>query len=144
MTALKAFESFKHHHENYICVMDEYGGFAGSLTLRDLLEAIVGDLPTSASGEEPVSQQHDGTWQAEGNINIDDLAEKIGIPQAADEHKEYHTLAGYILSTAEEIPKTGATFDRAGFTFEIVNMDGNRIDKVKITKHSPARKADNN
>jgi putative hemolysin len=139
MTALKAFEAFRHHNENYICVMDEYGGFAGSLTLRDLLEAIVGDLPTSASGEEPVSQQPDGTWLAEGNINIDDLAEKIGLHQAADEHKEYHTLAGYILSTAEEIPKTGATFDRAGFTFEIVHMDGNRIDKVKISKHGPER-----
>jgi putative hemolysin len=133
MTALKAFEAFKHHDENYICVMDEYGGFAGSLTLHDLLEAIVGELSSSASDEEPVLQQPDGTWLADGNINIDDLAEKIGIPVTEDEHKEYHTLAGYILSMAEEIPKTGAEFTSAGFAFKIVDMDGNRIDKVWIT-----------
>jgi putative hemolysin len=132
MPALKAFEAFKHHNENYICVMDEYGGFAGSLTLRDLLEAIVGELSSSASSEEPVLQQPDGTWLADGNVNIDDLAEKIGLAEAGDERKEYHTLAGYILSMAEEIPKTGAEFARSGFTFKIVDMDGNRIDKVWI------------
>jgi putative hemolysin len=134
MTALKAFEAFKHHNEDYICVMDEYGGFAGSLTLRDLLEAIVGELSRSASNEEPVLRQADGTWLADGNVNIDDLAEKIGLAQTEDEHKEYHTLAGYILSMAEEIPKTGAEFTRGGFTFKIVDMDGNRIDKVWIAK----------
>jgi putative hemolysin len=132
MPALKAFQAFNHHNENYICVMDEYGGFAGSLTLRDLLEAIVGELSLSASSEDPILQQPDGTWLADGNVNIDDLAEKIGLAEAGDEHKEYHTLAGYILSMAEEIPKTGDEFTRSGFTFKIVDMDGNRIDKVWI------------
>ncbi|MDR1469948.1 MAG: hemolysin family protein [Spirochaetaceae bacterium] len=132
MPALKAFQAFNHHNENYICVMDEYGGFAGSLTLRDLLEAIVGELSLSASSEEPILQQPDGTWLADGNVNIDDLAEKIDLSEAGDDHKEYHTLAGYILSMAEEIPKTGAEFTRSGFTFKIVDMDGNRIDKVWI------------
>jgi putative hemolysin len=140
MTALKAFEAFKHHNEDYICVMDEYGGFAGSLTLRDLLEAIVGELSHSASNEEPVLQQADGTWLADGNVSIDDLAGKIGLVQTEDEHKEYHTLAGYILSMAEEIPKTGAEFTHGGFAFKIVDMDGNRIDKVWIAKMSQARK----
>jgi putative hemolysin len=140
MTALKAFESFKHHNENYICVMDEYGGFAGSLTLRDLLEAIVGELSSSASDEEPLLQQADGAWLADGNINIDDLAEKIGLPQIEDEHKEYHTLAGYILSMAEEIPRTGAEFTSAGFAFRIVDMDGNRIDKVEIIDLGKSKK----
>jgi putative hemolysin len=134
MSALKAFEAFKHRNENYICVMDEYGGFAGSLTLRDLLEVIVGELSSSASDEEPVLQQADGTWLADGNVNVDDLAEKIGLALTEDEHKEYHTLAGYILSMAEEIPKTGAEFSSAGFTFKIVDMDGNRIDKVWIAR----------
>jgi putative hemolysin len=132
MSALKAFEAFKHHNENYICVMDEYGGFAGSLTLRDLMEAIVGELSLSATSEEPVLEQPDGSWLADGNINIDDLSKKIGLVALDCEHKEYHTLAGYILSMAEEIPKTGAEFARNGFVFKIVDMDGNRIDKVWI------------
>jgi putative hemolysin len=134
MTALKAFEAFKHCGENYLCVMDEYGGFAGSLTLRNLLEVIVGELSAASSDEEPVLPQADGTWLADGNVNIDDLAEKIGLAVDGEDHKEYHTLAGYILSMAEEIPKTGAEFVRAGFTFKIVDMDGNRIDKVWIKR----------
>jgi putative hemolysin len=134
MTALKAFEAFKRENTDFLCVMDEYGGFAGTLTLRDLIEAIVGELSVS-SEEAPILKQEDGSYLADGSVNIDTLAEAIGLEVSDGEHKDYHTLAGYILSMAEEIPRTGALFTRANWTFRIVDMDGNRIDKVLLRKH---------
>ncbi|MDR3167497.1 MAG: hemolysin family protein [Treponema sp.] len=135
MSALKAFEAFK-GREEYIFVMDEYGGFAGSLSVRDLVEGIVGQLSAPAPEEAAILPQEDGTWLADGSVNIDELARTISLSRLTEEHRnghpEYHTLAGFILDLAGEIPKTGAGFDYSGFRFKIVDMDGNRIDKVMI------------
>jgi putative hemolysin len=65
-------------------------------------------------------------------VNIDEIAELLSIPSLVDEHQDYHTLAGFILSLAGEIPRTGESFDYKGSTFTIVGMDTNRIDKVMI------------
>jgi putative hemolysin len=136
MSALKAFEAFRGRNEKYIFVMDEYGGFAGSLSVRDLVEGIVGQLTPSAPEEAAILPQEDGTWLVDGSVNIDELARTISLSSLVEEHRngrpEYHTLAGFILELAGEIPKTGAGFDYRGFRFKIVDMDGNRIDKVMI------------
>jgi putative hemolysin len=136
MSALKAFEAFRERNEEYIFVMDEYGGFAGSLSVRDLVEGIVGQLSPTAPEEAAILPQEDGTWLVDGSVNIDELARTISLSSLVDEHRnghpEYHTLAGFILELAGEIPKTGANFDYRGFRFKIVDMDGNRIDKVMI------------
>jgi putative hemolysin len=133
MTALKAFEAFKRENTDYLCVMDEYGGFAGTLTLRDLIEAIVGELSVS-NEDEAVVKLEDGSYLVDGNISIDTLAEELSLALEKNDHKDYHTLAGYVLSMAEEIPRTGAVFAGNGFSYKIVDMDGNRIDKVLICK----------
>jgi putative hemolysin len=136
MSALKAFEAFKERNEEYIFVMDEYGGFAGSLSVRDLVEGIVGQLSVPAEEEAAILPQEDGTWLVDGSVNIDELARAISLSSLVEENRngrpEYHTLAGFILDLAGEIPKTGAGFDYNGFRFKIVDMDGNRIDKVMI------------
>ncbi|AEF82016.1 CBS/transporter associated domain protein [Leadbettera azotonutricia ZAS-9] len=134
MSALKAFEAFKKAEANYLFVMDEYGGFAGILTVRNLIEEIVGQLSGAASDEEGILKQEDGTWLADGAANIDDMARALSLSTLADGHAEYHTLAGFILDLAGEIPRTGAFFDYNGYRFKIVDMDGNRIDKVMIAK----------
>ncbi|MDR1788554.1 MAG: hemolysin family protein [Treponema sp.] len=134
MPGLRAFEAFKKAQADCLFVMDEYGGFAGLLTIRDLTEEIVGDI-AAPSEEEALLLQDDGTWLADGSVPIDDAARALQIPSLADEAARrgaYHTLAGLILDLAGEIPKTGASFEYAGCLFKVLDMDGNRIDKVRI------------
>jgi putative hemolysin len=134
MPALKAFEAFKKADANDLFVMDEYGGFAGLLTIRNLIEEIVGGLSASEKEEEAIVRQEDGTWLADGGVSIDDAAKELALARLVDEQNEYHTLAGFILYLAEEIPKIGACFDYEGFRFKVVDLDNNRIDKILISK----------
>jgi putative hemolysin len=134
MSALKAFEVFKKADANDIFVMDEYGGFAGILTIRNLSEEIVGELSASGEKEESIAKQEDGTWLADGGVSIDDAARELGLDRLGEEQNEYHTLAGFILYLAGEIPREGACFDYSGYRFKVVDMDQNRIDKVLISK----------
>ncbi|MDR1058626.1 MAG: hemolysin family protein [Treponema sp.] len=134
MPALKAFEAFKKAEANEVFVMDEYGGFAGILSIRNLIGEIVGELSSPRNREEAIILQEDGAWLADGSLNIDNAAGALGLHGLGGEHGEYHTLAGFILDLAGEIPKTGAFFDYHGFRFRIAGMDGNRIDKVHISR----------
>jgi len=134
MSALKAFEAFKNADTSNIFVMDEYGGFAGILTVRNLIEEIVGQLSAKTREEETITKQNDGSWLADGGVSIDDTASELGLPRLGDEQSDYHTLAGFILYLAGEIPSEGASFDYSGFRFKIVDIDGNRIDKVLVSK----------
>jgi len=135
MSALKAFEAFKKTEANDLFVMDEYGGFAGILTVRSLIEEIVGELSSSSAEEETIVKQEDGAWLADGGVSIDDAAKELNISLVMDDSPEYHTLAGFILRLAEEIPRPGAYYDYKGYRFQILNLDGNRIDKIMISKY---------
>jgi putative hemolysin len=139
LSALKAFAAFKRGHTDFLLVMDEYGGFSGVLSVRDLIEEIVGQLSTPALATKAILLQDDGTYLVEGGVNIDAVAESLGFDQILGEHQEYHTLAGFVLSLAEEIPRPGASFEHWGYRFTIAAMDGNRIHKVLI--YPPSRKA---
>jgi putative hemolysin len=132
MSALKAFEAFKKGEADVLFVMDEYGGFSGVLSVQDLFEEIVGELSAPAREEEAILKQEDGSYLVDGSVNIDEIAELLGREDLPGEHQEYHTLAGFILELAGEIPRTGASFPWQGFRFKILDMDGNRIDKVLI------------
>ncbi|MCL2070373.1 MAG: hemolysin family protein [Treponema sp.] len=135
MTAIKAFEAFKKTDAKDLFVMDEYGGFAGLLTVRNLIEEIVGELSASTAEEDAILRQEDGTWLADGGVSVDDAARELALERLGEEQSEYHTLAGFILYLAGEIPKAGAFFDYRGYRFTILEIDGNRIDKIMITKH---------
>jgi len=132
MPALKAFESFKKAQANYLFVMDEYGGFAGILSIRDLVEEIVGELADSTDETDTIAKQDDGSWLADGGISIDDVAKELALPDLAADHPDYHTLAGFILALAGELPRSGDSFTYRDFRFTIKGMDGNRIDRVVI------------
>ena len=134
MPALKAFESFKRSEADFLFVMDEYGGFAGILSVRDLVEEIVGDFAAPGHNEEPVVRQEDGSWLADGSLNIDEAAELFALPGLAAATAGYHTLAGFVLSLAGELPRTGESFMYQGCRFTVVDMDGNRIDKLLIKR----------
>ncbi|MCL2042747.1 MAG: hemolysin family protein [Treponema sp.] len=132
MPALQAFESFKRGKAQYLFVMDEYGGFAGMVSVRDLMEEIVGELTASASGEEEVVRQEDGSWNVSGALNIDDAAALLSIPDLAASG-DYHTLAGFLLSLAGELPRIGDSFDYHDYCLTVLDMDGNRIDRIKVS-----------
>jgi putative hemolysin len=132
MPALKAFESFKRGEANFLFVMDEYGGFAGIISIRDLVEEIVGELAAPRQKEEPVIRREDGSWLADGSLNIDEAAERLALPGLVTGHGDYHTLAGFVLSLSGELPRTGESVVYQGYRFTVVDMDGNRIDKLMI------------
>jgi putative hemolysin len=135
MSALKAFEAFRKGNTDYLFVMDEYGGFSGILSVRDLIEEIVGELSMAAPEDEEIRPQGEGAWIAGGSVNFDDALKvlELGKPGGED-HPDYHTLAGFILSIAEEIPRPGARFVYGSYEFKILDMDGNRIDRVLISR----------
>jgi putative hemolysin len=132
MPSIRAFEAFKQGESNYLFVIDEYGGFAGVLSVRDLIEEIVGELSASAAGGDEILAQDDGSYLVDGSVNIDDIAEILPIAGFPEAPQEYHTLAGFILELAGEIPRAGAAFEWNGYRFKVVDMDGNRIDKLLI------------
>ena len=134
MPALKAFESFRKAQADYIFVMDEYGGFAGMLSIRDLVEEIVGEMADDQDDGDSIIQSEDGAWLAGGGTSIDDVADTLKLPDLAEDHPDYHTLAGFILALAGELPKPGDSFKYKEFNFIIKKMDGNRIDQVAICK----------
>jgi putative hemolysin len=132
MSSIRAFEAFKRGDSAFLLVIDEYGGFAGALTVRDLIEEIVGELSASASDGNDILERDDGSYLADGSVNIDDIAALLPVAGFPGSPQEYHTLAGFILELAGEIPQAGAAFERNGYRFTVVDMDGNRIDKVLI------------
>jgi putative hemolysin len=139
MSSIKAFEAFKRGDSAFLLVIDEYGGFAGVLSTLDLVEEIVGELSADDSGDDAIVAQSDGSYLADGSVNIDDIAELLPIAGFSASPQEYHTLAGFILELAGEIPRTGAVFESNEHRFTVVDMDGNRIDKVLI---EPIRQPD--
>jgi putative hemolysin len=132
MSSIRAFEAFKRGDSAFLLVIDEYGGFAGALSVQDLIEEIVGELSASASANDDILAQDDGSYLADGSVNIDDIAEILPIAGFPESPQEYHTLAGFVLEIAGEIPQTGAVFERNGYRFTVMDMDGNRINKVLI------------
>ncbi|MDR0496349.1 MAG: CBS domain-containing protein [Treponema sp.] len=134
MSALKAFEAFKKADANDLFIMDEYGGFAGILTVRNLIEEITGALSASGEEKETIIKQADGTWLAGGGVSIDDAARELELQKLGEEQNDYHTLAGFILYLAGEIPRSGACFDYCGYRFKVLDLDQNRINKVTICK----------
>ncbi len=122
-------------------VIDEYGGVLGLVTLFDVLEAIVGELPAQDDSSEPeIVERDDGTFLLDGLLPIDELKDLFDLADLPEEDKiGYQTLGGFIMSQVGHIPTTGQHFEFDGIIFEVVDMDGHRVDKVLVT---PAPKAD--
>ena len=111
-------------------VVDEYGEVEGVVTAEDVLEALVGDMPERRLGEEPdIIRRDDGSLLMDGMLAIDEVKLALGMESLPDEGT-YHTLAGFILAQLGHVPKEGHTVAYGGWRFEVVDMDGRRIDKV--------------
>jgi putative hemolysin len=121
-------------------IHDEYGHFEGLVTPADILEAIAGVFKSDTAGVEPyATQRDDGSWLLSGAMPVDEMADTIGI--RLPEQKGYETVAGFVLSHLQHMPKTGEYIESGAWRFEVVDMDGRRIDKVLATKLKGIRRA---
>jgi putative hemolysin len=117
-------------------VVDEYGSVEGLITLNDILEGIVGDIPGIDEMDEPNAiERKDGSWLIDSGYSIDRFKELFEIEDLNEEEGNFTTLAGFILSYLNKIPETGEEFSWKNFDFEIVDMDGHHIDKILVIKN---------
>jgi len=132
--ALKALELLRTSRNHIALVIDEYGGFQGIVTLYDILEAIVGDMPSAGEPVEPQAvQREDGSWLFDGMLQIDEFKEILGLDNLPDEDRAgYQTLGGFVMTQIGNIPTAGQHFEWEGWRFEVVDMDGRRVDKVLV------------
>lgn len=137
VSALGLLESIKQSPLHMALVVDEYGSLRGLVTANDILEAIVGELAEHGAEADPsIVQREDGSWLMDGGVAIDEIKETLGLRSLPDED-DYDTLAGLVLAQLERLPSAGDHFTLGGYRFEVVDMDGRRIDKVLISAVEP-------
>ena len=134
MKALNVLERFKQTGIHLALVLDEYGSVQGLITLADLLEALVGDIPHIDELKEPDTvKREDGSWLINGMLPIDDFKELFGIERLPkEENGLYQTVGGFVMMHLERVPHTGDHFEWGGLRFEVVDMDDNRVDKLIV------------
>ncbi|MFZ5844259.1 MAG: hemolysin family protein [Pseudomonadota bacterium] len=132
---------FKRHRETFALVVDEYGDVQGVVTLADIMEAIVGDLPSEDATENAdIVRREDGSLLVDGLLAIDRLKEVLGLSELPDEESgDYHTVSGFVMTVLGRLPKTADHFDWQGHRFEVVDMDRNRVDKLLVVPPAAAR-----
>jgi putative hemolysin len=134
-SAYQVLEKIKQTRIHSCFIVNEYGTLEGMLTLNDILEAIVGDVPQTGQEEYEIVERTDGSYLVDAQITFYDFLSRFEKTQWMNEGEhEFDTLAGFVLHELERIPKTGDTFDWRGFEFEIIDMDGQRIDKLLVKK----------
>jgi putative hemolysin len=135
MTGLELLEQFKNTRTHLAIVVDEFGGVLGLITLTDVFESIVGSLPDVDEAEtQEAVQREDGSWLFDGRIPVDELKDHLDIYELPEEEAgNYETLAGLIMEQLSRIPSTGDIFEWNGIRFEVVDMDGHRVDKVLVS-----------
>jgi putative hemolysin len=139
LSALDALERIRQDPLGLALVMDEYGSFEGVVTASDLLEAIVGELgvPTAQpAGAGPAVERHDGSLLLDGMMPSDELRARLDLP-VLPQPGSYHTVAGLMLALLRRVPKEGDRIVFGGWRFEIIDMDGRRVDKVLAAKDDP-------
>ncbi|MEO6490218.1 MAG: hemolysin family protein [Ferruginibacter sp.] len=129
--AYQLLEKFKETKIHTCFIVNEYGTMEGMITLNDILEAIVGDVPQTGQEEYEIVKRQDGTYLVDGQIHFYDFLSYFEKGDWEGD-QDFDTLAGFVLHELEHIPKTGETFEWRGFSFEIIDMDGQRIDKVMV------------
>ncbi len=133
-TPYQVLEKFKESKIHSAFIVDEYGSILGLLTLNDILEAIVGDLPQQDVPDYEIVEREDGSFIVDGQIPFYDFLTRFEKTEWMNEGEHgFDTLAGFVLHELERIPKTGDKLSWKGFALEIIDMDGHRIDKVLVT-----------
>ncbi len=132
-TAYQVIEKFKESQLHSCFIVDEYGSLLGLITLNDILEAIVGDIPQTDTEDYEIVEREDGSYLVDAQIPFYDFLTRFEKTEWMNEGEQnFDTMAGFILHQLERIPKSGDTMEWRGFSFEIMDMDAQRIDKVLV------------
>ena len=132
MRALALLERLRQASVPIVFVADEYGSLQGLVTAMDILAALAGETAETAGPANPmVVLAEDGSYLLDGSLPLDELAELLGLADIG-EWRGFHTLAGYVLQQLGHLPKIGEQFEARGYRFEVVDMDGRRIDRVRV------------
>jgi len=136
--ALTVFDKFRQTGKHQALVIDEYGGVQGIVTLYDVLESIMGDIPQDElDTEQEAIKRADGSWLFDGLLPIDELKEKLDLDELPGESKAgYQTLSGFVMNQLGAIPRVGQSFTWDKLRFEVVDMDGRRVDRVLVSDTS--------
>jgi putative hemolysin len=130
----RVLEQFRKAPARLALVIDEYGSLEGIVTSTDLLEAVAGDLPDAEGKEPEIVEREDGALLIDGLMPAHSAFKELGL-QLHSTHGDFHTIAGFALSQLRHVPQTGEQFDFAGWCFEIVEMDGRRIETLLARRH---------
>jgi len=138
--AFEVLDRFREHRTRVAMIIDEFGGILGMVTIDDLLEEIVGDLPKAGEVDDPdVVRRADGTLLLDGMVPVDEVKELLELQALPGEQGNlYQTLGGFVISQLGRIPKSGDQFKWEGVLFEVIDMDGRRVDKILVTPSEPA------
>ncbi|MFB2981619.1 hemolysin family protein [Microseira sp. BLCC-F43] len=131
---LKVLEMFKQSGTHIVLVVDEYGVIQGLVTLNDILIELVGDIPSVYQPEEPQAvQREDGSWLLDGMLSVDDFFKLFNMEDLPGRQKgNYHTMGGFVMTHLGRIPIASDHFELGNFRFEVMDMDGNRVDKILV------------
>ena len=136
LSCIQMLETFKQSTSQMVFVVDEYGELQGLVTLNDILEAIVGDMPSShEDGQEMIVERAPGSWLIDGMLDTIDLKELLELRTLPGEDEGvYHTLGGMTMIKMGRVPRPADAFEWESYRFEVVDMDGTRVDKVLVTR----------
>ena len=139
LTGMELLEQFRAQSARMVFVVDEYGVVQGLLTPHDLLEAITGELQPVIQAEAWATRREDGSWLLDGLMPVSELRARLEIRELPDEDRGlYNTLAGLLLAVSGHLPVVGERIECSGWVFEVVDLDGRRIDKV-LAAPAPAQ-----
>ncbi|MCD6079386.1 MAG: domain protein-like protein, partial [Ramlibacter sp.] len=131
LSGMELLEQFRIQSARLVFVVDEYGVVQGLITPHDLLEAITGELQPGGEDEAWATQRGDGSWLLDGMMPVSELKARLDIRELPEEDKgRYNTLAGLMMSVSGRLPEVGERIDVGHWVFEVVDLDGRRIDKV--------------
>jgi putative hemolysin len=135
LSGMELLEHFRSSGAQLVFVVDEYGAVQGVISERDVLEAITGEFGTPTDEDAWAVRREDGSWLMDGLIPVPELKDRLELKDLPDEERgRYNTLAGMIMLLLGRLPKTTDTVSWQGWRFEVVDLDGKRVDKVLVTR----------
>jgi len=138
LSGMELLDHFRASGAQLVFVVDEYGEVQGVITVRDVLEAITGEFTTAASEDSWAVRREDGSWLFDGLIPVPELKDRLELKELPEEDRgRYNTLAGMIMLLLGRLPDTTDSVEWEGWRFEVVDLDGKRVDKVLAQAIAP-------
>jgi putative hemolysin len=137
MTVMELLKSFKKSRRPIALVVNEHGDLQGLVTLHDVMEALLGDIPSAEDESEPdIVKRADGSWLVDGAVTVERFKDVVRLDERLPEEESglYQTIGGFAMMRLERVPQAGDTFAWNDWEFEVVDMDRNRVDKLIATR----------